>query len=128
MTTLKASVRFINDYEKQRRTEKEYHYLTMISDLKEDDLVVVETKHGYAVAEFIEYIEKCNVNSSAYIVQKIDLSEITTEKSRQKKISNLKNEIDARAKAALQRKKLNELAKDDAELKVLLDTLDSLEA
>lgn len=128
MKTLKAKVVFVNDYEKQRKTEKEYHYLTLIEDLKEEDLVVVETRHGYAVAEFAGYIDDLAVNSSAYIVQKVDVTGLNAEKDRQNKIARLKQEIDQKAKEALQRKKLNELAEEDADLKVLLDTLDSLEA
>lgn len=127
MKVLKASVKFINEYEKQRRSEKEYHYLSLIEDLQEGDLVVVETRYGYSVAEFISYINDFAVNSSSYIVQKINLDQILIEKDRQSKITQLKQEIDEKAKEALQRKKLNELAKDDKELKVLLDTLDSLE-
>lgn len=127
MKTLKASVRFINDLEKQRRTEKVYHYLTMIIDLKEGDLVVVETQYGYAVAEFVEYLDVTRKKANSYIIQKVDTSLINTQKEQQRKIESLKHKIDEKAKEALQRKKLNELAQDDAELKTLLDTLDSLE-
>ena len=127
MKTLKASVRFINDLEKQRRTEKVYHYLTMITDLNEGDLVVVETQYGYAVAEFVEYLDVIRKKANSYIIQKVDTSLINTQKEQQRKIESLKHKIDEKAKEALQRKKLNELAQDDAELKMLLDTLDSLE-
>ena len=124
---MRASVRFINDLEKQRRTERAYHYLTMISDLNEGDLVVVETQYGYAVAEFVEYIEPTSKKAKSYIIQKVDTSHIDSKKEQQRKIESLKAKIDEKAKEALQRKKLNELAKEDAELKTLLDTLDSLE-
>jgi len=127
MKTMRASVRFINDLEKQRRTERAYHYLTMISDLNEGDLVVVETQYGYAVAEFVEYIGQTGKKARSYIIQKIDTSHIDNQKEQQRKIESLKAKIDEKAKEALQRKKLNELAKEDAELKTLLDTLDSLE-
>lgn len=127
MKTLKASVRFINDLEKQRRTEKVYHYLTMITDLNEGDLVVVETQYGYAVAEFVEYLDVIRKKANSYIIQKVDTSLINAQKEQQRKIESLKHKIDEKAKEALQRKKLNELAQDDAELKMLLDTLDSLE-
>lgn len=127
MKALKASVKFINDFEKKRRTDKEYHYLSLIADLQEGDLVVVETRHGYAVAEFIEYIDDFSVNSSSYIIQKVELDQVSHEKERQRNIKRLKSEIDEKAKAALQRKKLDELAAEDSELKILLDKLDGLE-
>lgn len=127
MKTMKASVRFINDLERQRRTEKVYHYLTLIADLKEGDLVVVETQYGYAVAEFIEYRDVIRKAAKSYIIQKVDTTHIDNQKEQQRKIESLKQKIDEKAKEALQRKKLNELAQEDAELKMLLDTLDSLE-
>ncbi|MBO0450782.1 hypothetical protein [Candidatus Enterococcus murrayae] len=127
MKTLKASVRFINDLERQRRTEKVYHYLTMIPDLNEGDLVVVETQYGYAVAEFIAYKDVIRKAAKSFIIQKVDTSHIDNQKEQQRKIESLKAKIDEKAKEALQRKKLNELAQDDIELKMLLDTLDSLE-
>ncbi|GGC74771.1 hypothetical protein [Enterococcus wangshanyuanii] len=127
MKALKASVKFINDFEKQRRTDKDYHYLSLIADLQEGDFVVVETRHGYAVAEFIEYIDDFSVNSSSYIIQKVELDQVSHEKERQRNIKRLKSEIDEKAKAALQRKKLDELAAEDSELKILLDKLDGLE-
>ncbi|MHC5215422.1 hypothetical protein ACYSNR_02070 [Enterococcus sp. LJL128] len=92
-------------------------------------MVVVETRFGYSVAEFIEYVKQpFSKEVQSFIVQKVDISEIESEKERLVKISILRSEINEKAKAALQRRKLNELAAEDAELKALLDTLDSLES
>ncbi|GEL67218.1 hypothetical protein [Marinilactibacillus psychrotolerans] len=128
MKELKAKVVFHNDFEKRNRGNKQYDYLTIDESLQEGDLVVVETQYGYAVAEFVKYTDSIKINAKSYIVQKLDVERVTELKVRKSKIEELKLRIDSKAKEALQRKKLDELAKDDAELKTLLDTLDSLEA
>lgn len=127
MKTLNVKVKFVNDFEKNNRGEKLYDYLTFFDDLEEGDLVAVGTRHGYAVAEFVEYSDSRGKGGS-YIVDKIDTATYEAMKDKAYKIKKLKEDIDERAKKVLQRKKLDELAVGDQELKTMLDTVDSLEA
>lgn len=60
---LKAKVIFKN-------SGKQYDYFTKIENLKENDFVVVQTKHGYEVAKFVRYIDKSK-KAKLSIIQKI---------------------------------------------------------
>lgn len=130
MTTLKAKVKFINSLDKEGRNlgNKSYHYNVLIPDIETGDLVVVQTQFGYSVAEFIQYIDESEVKAEKFIVQKLELDSFEKYQEKLKTIKKLEKKIEKKAREALQRKKLNELAESDAELKVLLDTLDSLKA
>ncbi|EAF2286810.1 hypothetical protein FWK73_11400 [Listeria monocytogenes] len=125
MKTLYAKVKFTNEIVKNKYNDKTYDYITFFNDLKEGDLIVVGTKFGYSVAEFVCYKDEKG-NSNSFIVDKVDTSVYESLRERQYKIKKLSKEIDERAKQALQRKKLDELATSDQELKTMLDTLDAL--
>ncbi|WP_316002232.1 hypothetical protein [Listeria monocytogenes] len=125
MKTLYAKVKFTNEIVKNKYNDKTYDYMTFFSDLKEGDLIVVGTKFWYSVAEFVCYKDEKG-KSNSFIVDKVDTSVYESLRDRQYKIKKLSKEIDERAKQALQRKKLDELATSDQELKTMLDTLDAL--
>lgn len=108
----------VNDY-------KKYDYKTLLHDLKEGDLVVVETRNGYQVAEFQGY-STASTKANAFIVQRIDTDKVKIEKEKQEQIEELKRSIALRAKEIEERKRLNELAGLDPEIKLLLDQLDEL--
>ncbi|EAG8700778.1 hypothetical protein CHT76_08700 [Listeria monocytogenes] len=126
--TLFAKVKFTNEIENKKRgdvVQKLYDYLTFFDDLKEGDLVVVGTRFGYTVAEFISYQDEKG-QCKSYIVDKVDTSLYESFQARQYKIKKLNEEIEERAKKAFQRQKLDELSVSDKTLKAMLDTLDSL--
>ncbi|MBC2196284.1 hypothetical protein [Listeria booriae] len=126
MKTLFAKVKFTNEIaNKKQGNQDSYDYLTFFEDLNEGDLVVVGTRFGYTVAEFIEYSEEKG-RCGSYIVDKVDTSTYENLKERQRQIKKLDRDIEERAKKALQRQRLDELAKDDKELRTMLDTRDSL--
>ncbi|MBC2367805.1 hypothetical protein HBP99_04115 [Listeria booriae] len=127
MKTLNAKVKFVNDFDKNSKGEKHYDYLTYMDGLEEGDLVVVQTKYGFSVAEFVRYVVETG-RGKCHIVAKIDMTGYYEITEKEDKIKRLKQQIDERAKKVLQRKKLDELAVDDQELKTMLDTFDSLEA
>lgn len=121
-----AAVQFQHKYDKQEWNEKEYHYKTFLTDLKEGDLVVVETTYGPTVAKFIKYVAKAQVNSLKFIVQKVDTEAFEEAKERHKKKADLIETIEQRAAELRKLKELESLASQDDELKALLDELKKL--
>lgn len=53
----------------------EYSYFTDIKDLKKDDVLVVDTQYGPAIAKFVGYTSniKSVANATKWIIQKVDL-------------------------------------------------------
>ncbi|MFA6941449.1 MAG: hypothetical protein WCQ54_10825, partial [Clostridiaceae bacterium] len=63
--------------------DKKYSYFTDIEDLDWEDVVVVETRYGLKTAVFMNYLEDnepAAEKASAWIVQKVDTSELESKK------------------------------------------------
>lgn len=118
----KVAVRFKNQY---GEFSKEYHYVTSISNLKQGDIVIVESKDFYGVAVFEEYVSN-DVKASKFVIQKLDISEIERDKDLARKIDEVKRKIDERVRELTYINNLKNLAKEDTTLNYLVETLESL--
>lgn len=75
MDIKKIRVRFIDNLT-NHNTSKKYNFLTTLEDLKENDLLVVETCHGLALARFVDYVEgEPSMSADKFAMAKVDLSE-----------------------------------------------------
>lgn len=125
---LNACVVFPNRLDQGCYGEKRYNYLTHIGNLKEGDLVVVETQYGYAVAKFVKYMKKPkDIVPTAHIVQKVDLEAFEAEKARYERIKEIEVLIEHRLEQANKRKLFEQLAEQDEVMKDLLEELDKLQ-
>lgn len=117
---LKVKVQFTHKYDVQKFGEKQYDYLTIEKDLKEGDMVVVETANGFAVARFVRYVENFDVNSQKWILTVIDIEAFQERKKQAKEAMQLRQRIKERAAAVKEQQEYEQLAKDDTGLKSLL--------
>lgn len=120
-----VAVQFKHKYDLDEWGSKEYHYYTLMGDLQEGDLVVVETQHGYAVAKVVRYLTESN-QAYRYIIQKVDLTEHENHLEKEMKLSFIQAEIEERAEAIRKRKELEILAEGDEKLKSLIASMDKL--
>lgn len=120
-----VAIQFKHRYDEQAWGSKEYHYKTFVKDLNENDLVVVETQHGYSVANVVRYLTGSN-HAHRHVIQKVDVTEHENYLEKEMKLSFLQAEIKERAEELRERKELEALAKEDKELKELLGLVDEL--
>ncbi|EAE6661641.1 TPA: hypothetical protein ACSY63_06820 [Listeria monocytogenes] len=120
-------VKFVNSFNQEQSSKKLYCYRTFLKDLSIGDLVAVETINGYAVAEVAEVDIAMLQEPRSYAFQKIDVLDLNAEKSRQERIENLRFRIELQVQEKSEKARWRELAKADPELKLLIDTLESLE-
>lgn len=126
ITMTKTAKIYFLDEKGEKQTYKAYHYLTLIEDLEENDLVVVETRFGYKVAAFGGYIPESTIAVS-YIVQKVEVASLEKEKEKAVEMKELKLKIRQRAMEIQERKKFEALASEDKNLRDLLELLDEME-
>lgn len=120
MKLLKAKVQF----EEGRRANK-YDYLTDLTDLKQGDNVVVETRNGYQVALFDMYTDDAP-RANSLILQKVDEEKGLRIHTKIKHVEELKAKIEARMKERTFVEQAKAFAADDEELKSLIDTYEGL--
>lgn len=106
-----------------------YSYFTDIEDLDWEDVVVVETRYGIKTAIFMNYIESDSLaakKARAWIIQKVDMSELEVKKAKLKKLQEIKNKLMER-KAKIEERQIFELmAKTDSAMASLLKEYDEL--
>ncbi|MBC2288571.1 hypothetical protein [Listeria farberi] len=127
MKTKKIQVRFINNLANWNTTKK-YNFLTILEDLHEGDLVVVETRNGHAIAEFITYVDEMDVKAERIAFSKVDVKSLHDYVDRLAKIKLLKNKIKMEVEELTGKIQLEILAEMSPRLKTLIDTLHSLES
>ncbi|EAE1669495.1 hypothetical protein ARW38_13675 [Listeria monocytogenes] len=127
MKTKKIQVRFINNLANWNTTKK-YNFLTFLEDLHEGDLVVVETRNGHAIAEFITYVDEMDVKAERIAFSKVDVKSLHDYVDRLAKINLLKNKIKMEVEELTGKIQLEILAEMSLKLKTLIDTLHSLES
>ncbi|EAE7767435.1 hypothetical protein ACTKQT_002557 [Listeria monocytogenes] len=127
MKTKKIQVRFINNLTNWNTTKK-YNFLTFLEDLHEGDLVVVETRNGHAIAEFITYVDEMDVKAERIAFSKVDVKSLHDYVDRLAKINLLKNKIKMEVEELTGKIQLEILAEMSPTLKTLIDTLHSLES
>lgn len=118
----KVAVRFKNQYGEY---SKQYNYVTSINNLKQGDIVIVESKDFYGVAVFEEYVSN-DVKASKFVIQKLDISEVERDKDLARKIDEVKRKIDERVRELTYMNNLKKLAEEDTTLNYLVGTLESL--
>ena len=120
----------INFHEKEERGNhtKNYQFLTDIQNLIEEDVVVVDTANGLQIGYVIGYdeVSKFDDNNIKWVVQRVDLENHKINLERQEKLRALKQKMESR------RKKLEEiqiyeiLAKEDPDMRDLLDEFNKM--
>jgi ribosome biogenesis protein Nip4 len=110
------------DYEK-----KLYSYFTDLN-LKEKDLVVVDTSNGWSLAEVVETNVETRGLCGKWIVQKVDTDAFEKRIEREKQIASIRSELKARLKAKDEMDLFADLAKHDTTSAELLEALKKLEA
>lgn len=107
---------------------KNYHYKTNLN-LKKDDLVVVETQHGYGVAEVSkeEITDPNQVQlATRWIIGVLDLRELEAIKLREAKMKELKEKMEQRRRKLEEISIYRALASEDPEIATLLQEFDGL--
>ena len=109
---------------------KEYHFLTEYDDLKPKDLVIVDTRNGFQIAEVQGYVTGRKLDSldlnGKWIVQKVDWEQHYARVAKEKKMVELKAKMDSRRQQIQEYQLLVMMAKEDAGMKALLDEYDEL--
>lgn len=99
---------------------RQYDYLTLEDDLKEGDLVVVETRYGYKVASFVKYAEVSD-KATSFIITSVDVDSVENYKKKKQEKEDILKAIEKREKELLEEKRLRELANDDEVIKELVE-------
>lgn len=99
---------------------RQYDYLALGDNLKEGDLVVVETRNGFKVASFVKYVEVSD-KASAFIIDKVDVERVEEYKKLKQEKEEILKAIEKREKELLEEKRLRELANDDEVIKDLVE-------
>ncbi|PHA62822.1 hypothetical protein [Bacillus wiedmannii] len=107
---------------------KSYNFLTDIEDLKKGEKVVVDTVNGLAIAEVEKYVEypTGKVPASKWIVQKIDTASHEKRLENERYMNGLKLKMESRRKQLEEIQIYQLLAKEDPEMKAILEEYNSL--
>lgn len=107
---------------------KTYQFLTDIDNLALGDAVVVDTQKGLTIAYVVGYDElsKINDNNIKWVVQKIDLEKYNSILVREEKIKELKQKMEVRRKKLEEIQIFEILAKEDPDMKLLLDEFNEI--
>lgn len=129
MEMLYIYIEFINELEKENHNQNKpkYKYKTYFADLKAGDLVVVETKFGYAVGKVVEYTDKPK-KSKAFVVSKIDIEDFLSNKQKLEDIKATEAEIHKRVAEIQDNIMIREFSKIDGTLNKLVDKLEGLKS
>lgn len=112
-------VRFI-----EGTTTKLYDYKTLV-EVEVGDLVVVEARDSYGLAEVIQ-VNSSKGAASKYAICKVDLKTIAKQKEIDEKIVETKRKLEERKKVFEEKQMWIWLAKEDKEASILLDELNKL--
>ena len=123
----RASIRLLGNPYSKATNEDTWVYSTTMDDLKQGDILVVHTNsHGLAVAEFISYTEEKMTKPGREIMAKADLSEYQARKEREKKVLELKRQMDKTLKEAQDLALYEAIAKNNPTMAALLDEYKAL--
>ncbi|WP_353856765.1 hypothetical protein [Bacillus sp. Bos-x628] len=107
---------------------KEYAFRNDIEDLAVDDKVVLDTQYGFAVGTVmdIQDEEPKHVNVNKFVVQKIDISQHESRLEHFALVEKVKAKMEKRRKELEEINIFAILAKEDEEMKTLLDQYNEL--
>ena len=99
-----------------------YDYKVLDSSIDIGDLVVVETRYGYKVAEVAEVLSSSR-HAKSYVVQKIDLMDFEAAKVRAARQAEIEAELKRRLEKENELEEYRRLAKLDKETAALVEEL-----
>ena len=120
-----VAVRFVSCDDYGRTNDKTYNYLTFDESLQVDDLVVVRTSSGFAVAQVAEFKEY-SPYAKSLIVSKIDMTRYNEETAKINRVQELRAKLEAELAEEQRLAVYREAAKSNSRIQELLDELESL--
>ena len=99
-----------------------YDYKVLDNSIDVGDLVVVETRYGYKVAEVAEVLSSSR-HAKSYVVQKIDLMDFKAAKVRAKRQAEIEAELKRRLEKENELEEYRRLAKLDKSTAALVEEL-----
>lgn len=120
-----VAVKFLSCDEYGRTNDKTYNYLTFDESLQVDDLVVVRTSSGFAVAQVAEFKEY-SPYAKSLIVDKVDMTRYNEETAKINRVQELRAKLEAELAEEQRLAVYREAAKSNSRIQELLDELESL--
>jgi hypothetical protein len=105
---------------------KNYYFKNPIEDLEVGDYVVCDTSGGYSVGKVIGFKDS-SAQATKFIVQRVDLAAHQERVEKQKKIDELKRQMEKRRKEIEDIQVYSLLAQADPEMATMLNELLKLE-
>ena len=111
---------------------KKYNFITDIEGLEQDDVVVVDTRNGLALATFFEYDELGFGETGAkkptkWIIQKVDLEKHLARVEAAEKAEELKRAMEEKRKQTQELEVYRILAEKDPEMKKMIEEFEKLQ-
>ena len=103
----------------------EYHFISHI-DVRKGDLVVVDTRNGFALAEVTTATASEVIKATKEVVNVVDMQAYNERCARKKRISELREKMDAKVHELQEIAVYEMLSKSDPELASMLDELKRL--
>ena len=107
-------------------TSQKYDYLTDVV-LEKGDIVVVDTRYGPQVAKVVSYDCVPTVAATKFVISKVDVNTHLKKIEKRRRKAELVDKITQRVSVEMALTLAKELSKKDAELRDMLDLLESLE-
>lgn len=104
---------------------KEYDFFTDLDNLKSGDPLVAETVNGLHIVRFVKY-KLSSANATKWIIQKIDMLSHYARIDHEKQLSKVKTAMEQKRKSLEDKYIYQMLAREDAEMAVLLDRYNEL--
>ena len=120
-----VAVKFVSYDKYGYQNNKTYDYLTSDDSLQVDDLVVVRTSNGFAVAQIVEF-KGHSPYAKSLIVDKVDLTRYNEETAKIKRTRELRAKLEAELEQERQLAVYREAAQFSPRIKELLEELESL--
>lgn len=100
---------------------KLYDFMTDFDDIKVGDMVVAETVNGLVVGTVKLIANGKSSNATKWIVDKVDVAAHNARREKEKKLADLKKQMDKRRKQVEEMDVYAHLATIDPQMKELLD-------
>lgn len=110
-------------------TTKEYAFALFDESIRVYDLVLCDTQNGYGVAQVVKIMtqqEYEGIGITKEIICKVDFTDFETRKEKRKKAQKLKTEMDKKVKELQGLAVIEMLAKENPNLKEMLDEYKTL--
>lgn len=120
-----VSVKFVSYDDYGHQNNKTYDYLTFDDSLKVNDLVVVRTSNGFAVAQIVEFKEY-SPYAKSLIVDKVDMTRYNEESAKIKRTQEIRAKLEAELAEEQRIAVYREAAQFNPRIKDLLEELEAL--